>query len=435
MNVRPISANDRKVSYLKQYDLTGDDDPVVMEDGVPDLKTLVGQKSPTRLGIWKTKILWMSPKKEAENKITRILMAGKLTDNTVAYNENLQEFCQAYFPPAMPREDRKTYQVSDITDMADLSIRFMGVGNDRLIHTLERSKGLTPCKRDEKVYRVPPHHFPMGKWASGKTPRVSKNKVKFLHRASIAEVCYTDTFETDDKVFRYGQAVVDYRSRYGDIIPIRSRKKVGWAFGEFCNRHFVPRILIRDNIPENIGGALADECHHRGVKSAFICPYTPEQNYAEGYLGRVTAMASFAMVYSGAPLHLWRYCIMCAVFINNITATYFSKEGIWAIPFELVHHEPYPDSGIVVPFGCGCLVLLKEDEREKFKPRCALMVFVHYAINHPLYTYAVYSPKSKRVLFRQDVIFLTNVFPMREARAMSSLEPNGEKLPGSDISV
>ncbi len=227
LNVRPISANDRKVSYLKQYDLTGDDDPVVMEDGVPDLKTLVGQKSPTRLGIWKTKILWMSPKKEAENKITRILMAGKLTDNTVAYNENLQEFCQAYFPPAMPREDRKTYQVSDIADMADLSIRFMGVGNDRLIHTLERSKGLTPCKRDEKVYRVPPHHFPMGKWTSGKTPRVSKNKVKFLHRASIAEVCYTDTFETDDKVFRYGQAVVDYRSRYGDIIPIRSRKKVG----------------------------------------------------------------------------------------------------------------------------------------------------------------------------------------------------------------
>ncbi len=229
-------------------------------------------------------------------------------------------------------------------------------------------------------------------------------------------------------MYWYGQAVVDYRSRYGDIIPIRSRKKVGWAFGEFCNRHFVPRILIRDNIPENIGGALAEECHRRGVKSAFICPYTPEQNYAEGYLGRVTAMAPFAMVYSGAPMHLWRYCIICAVFVNNITATYFSKEKIWASPFELVHKESYPDSGIVVPFGCGCLVLLKEEEREKFKPRCALTVFLHYAINHPLYTYAVYSPKTKRVLFRQDVIFLTNVFPMREARVMGKLEPDGDKL-------
>jgi hypothetical protein len=54
------------------------------------------------------------------------------------------------------------------------------------------------------------------------------------------------------------------------------------AFGEFCNRHFVPRILIRDNIPENVGGALAEECHCRGVKNAFSCPYTPEQIMPKG---------------------------------------------------------------------------------------------------------------------------------------------------------
>ncbi len=129
-----------------------------------------------------------------------------------------------------------------------------------------------------------------------------------------------------------------------------------------------------------------------------------------------------------APIHLWRFCIICAVFINNITATFFSKEKVWATPFELMHGEPYPDSGIVVPFGCGCLVLLREEEREKFKPKCALMVFIHYALNHPLYTYALYSPKTKKVLYRQDVIFLPNVFPMREARMMGHLVPEGEKL-------
>jgi hypothetical protein len=32
----------------------------------------------------------------------------------------------------------------------------------------------------------------------------------------------------------------------------------------------------------------------------------------------------------------------------------------------------------VVPFGCGVLVLLKEEDRGKFKSRCALMVFAHY---------------------------------------------------------
>jgi len=177
-----------------------------------------------------------------------------------------------------------------------------------------------------------------------------------------------------------------------------------------------------------VGGALAKECHERGVKSAFICPHTPEQDQAEGYLGRVTTMASFAMVYAGAPIFMWIWCIQCAVFINNITATYYSREKVWAIPYELMHGEPYPDSSVVVPFGCAALVLLNKQERKKFKPRCAMLIFIHYAAQHPLYTYALYSPKTKRVLFRQDVIFLTNVFPMREARTKGGLDPDGDSL-------
>jgi len=183
----------------------------------------------------------------------------------------------------------------------------------------------------------------------------------------------------DDPGYRYGQAFVCYRTRYGDVIPIRSRTKVGWSFGEFCCRHFVPKILVRDNIAENIGGALAKECHDRGVKSAFICPHTPEQDQAEGYLGRVTNMASFAMVYAGAPIFMWIWCIQCAVFINNITATFYSREKVWANPFELVHGEPYPDSSVVVPFGCAALVLLNKKQTKK-----EVQTEVYDAHLHPL---------------------------------------------------
>ena len=54
------------------------------------------------------------------------------------------------------------------------------------------------------------------------------------------------------------------------------------------------------------------------------------------------------------------------------------------------------------------------------------MIFVHYAVQHPLYTYAVYSPKTKRVVYRQDCIFLTNVFPMRNARTAAAMNPDGD---------
>jgi hypothetical protein len=76
---------------------------------------------------------------------------------------------------------------------------------------------------------------------------------------------------------------------------------------------------------------------------------------------------------------MWIWAIRCAAFINNISATYYKKEMVWATPYELVHGEPYPDASIVVPFGCAVLVLLEKEEREKFKATCAMMIFVHYA--------------------------------------------------------
>jgi hypothetical protein len=125
---------------------------------------------------------------------------------------------------------------------------------------------------------------------------------------------------------------------------------------------------------------------------------------------------------------MWIWAIRVAVFINNITATYFSREQIWAAPYELLHGEPFPDASIVMPFGCAALVLLDQKDLEKFKSRCALLVFVDYADEHPLYTYAFYSPRTKRILFRQDCIFLPSVFPMRIARQAAGLSSNGEPL-------
>ena len=101
---------------------------------------------------------------------------------------------------------------------------------------------------------------------------------------------------------------------------------------------------------------------------------------------------------------------------------------MWATPYELLHGEPFPDASIIVPFGCAALVLLDEKDLSKFTSRCALMVFIHYADEHPLYTYAFYSPRTKRVLYRQDCIFLTGVFPMRNARRAAGLNPDGEQL-------
>jgi hypothetical protein len=222
MKLSPLYMDDWRMASAKQFEITLEQDSKLWgTDG--GAQTQLDMKSPTKLGKWHSKMLWMS--------IKMAPMRGISSE----YDEDLLTFFDSYFVPLSQPTARRTYKVKDVKDMAELSLRFMGLGTDRLVHTLERSRGLTPTskKKGENVSVVPPHNFPQGRWKSSKAPKVSKDKVKFLHKASIAEVCFTDTFETEDSSYKYGQAFVDYRSRYGDVQPLKSRKKIGWASQSF----------------------------------------------------------------------------------------------------------------------------------------------------------------------------------------------------------
>jgi hypothetical protein len=121
-------------------------------------------------------------------------------------------------------------------------------------------------------------------------------------------------------------------------------------------------------------------------------------------------------------------CYSYCSFISNISASYYSKQKIWSTPYFLIHGEHFPDASVVVPFGCAVLVLRDSYDRAKFKNRAVMMLFAHYSEDHPLFTYAVYSPRTKRIIHRQDVIFLTSVFPVRAACVASGMGPEGDSL-------
>jgi hypothetical protein len=314
---------------------------------------------------------------------------------------------------------------TDPSTLTDLSIRFFGVGTKRLLQTIVISNGLTsPSSRSV----VPTHVFPPGRWKESKTPRVSKGKLTNLHTASVGEVVFTDTFDSGDSKYKYGQVYYDYVSGWGDIFPLRSRTEVGNSLADFCCRNWIPLCLVSDNAGENVGGEIDDVTRRLCIQRVYICPRHPMQNYAEGFLGRLTAMASFAMVYAGPLLFMWIYAIRAAVFFNNITAKYYRKQDLWAQPYQIVHGEAFADSSIVVPFECRALILRDSNDRSKFQSKCTLMIFLHYADEHPMFTYAFYSPRTKRVLYRPNAIFLPTLFPMRLARQASNLDANGDVL-------
>ena len=92
-----------------------------------------------------------------------------LVGRTDDFEEGLADFCHRYVSPLSIPPARKSYQINDVDDLADLSIRFLGIGSERLKRTLERSIGLSPMvKVDGKMRHkiptpVPAHNFPSGR--------------------------------------------------------------------------------------------------------------------------------------------------------------------------------------------------------------------------------------------------------------------------------
>ncbi len=233
LSVEPFQLDDPRYSSLTKCDVTPKGEFVPSNDG-PEPK-------------WVHRTL-----------AARILIAAS------DFGENLKDFCAGFVaPPAIP-PSRRQYDVGSRDDMIQLAIRFFGVGPDRLVHTVAIANGLAapPSKvavRSPSIYKL----FPQGRLNASKTPVVSKGRVGNLKYKSIAEVVYTDTFETGDTRFKYCQVFYDLVSRWGWVFPIHSKTEMGLAFATFCSQNWVPLILVCDNVGENIGGSLIYERNYK----------------------------------------------------------------------------------------------------------------------------------------------------------------------------
>ena len=75
----PMGVEDDRLGSLTTYELTLDQDPTLYQDDNDYAHTMV-MKSPSKLGRWKRKVLWL----------------GTKSINTVKYDENLRDFCRTY---------------------------------------------------------------------------------------------------------------------------------------------------------------------------------------------------------------------------------------------------------------------------------------------------------------------------------------------------
>jgi hypothetical protein len=82
-------------------------------------------------------------------------------NSSLEFDDELRGFSDKFLAPAAIPPSRRQFDVSSPSDMTELSIRFMGAGTDRIVHTVGISNGLE--KNPSKAFnRVPPNFFPTG---------------------------------------------------------------------------------------------------------------------------------------------------------------------------------------------------------------------------------------------------------------------------------
>ena len=115
--------------------------------------------SPSTLGHWTCKLF-------AGATTDHRILAFPLATNS-AFDSELRQFCDGFLAPISSPPARQTYDPANPLHMADLSPRFMGIGDERLRRTIEFNRGLLPA-----TGRVPVHPSP--KAGSGRArPRAS----------------------------------------------------------------------------------------------------------------------------------------------------------------------------------------------------------------------------------------------------------------------
>ncbi len=165
-----VSSDDTRYFSSRIFDLTppGEYSPVTQKAERSDdsVKTICG--------------MWTTMRLPATPPVGRIAALAGFVD----FHSELISFSDKFLAPAGLPPGRKQFDVTNVADMSDLSIRFMGGGTDRILHTVGISNGLSKPPSKKHV-RVPPLSFPQGNMKAFKTPRVSKDLVGHLHQASV----------------------------------------------------------------------------------------------------------------------------------------------------------------------------------------------------------------------------------------------------------
>jgi hypothetical protein len=151
-------------------------------------------------------------------------------------------------------------------------------------------------------------------------------------------------------------------------------------------------------------------------------PYHQWQYGGERYIFRVVNITTYLKLDSQLPESFTIHLAQHAALLLMVSPV--KHDNLWTTGWEVYFQTEY-NYCMLKRIGCLVYYRLEKAERKKFGTHGALAVLIGLnGFKMPDFTYALYKPHSKQMLFRRDVLFAEEYMPCREGRQMlAALKP------------
>ena len=185
---------------------------------------------------------------------------------------------------------------------------------------------------------------------------------------------------------------------------------------EHFSNFVMPYVLRGDFAKQNHFGDNKIMCRGQAVQLKSTTPYHQWQHGGERYMFQLLNMSTYLMLDSQLPESLTIDVAEHAALLLMISPVEY--KGLMTTGYKVYFQTDY-NLSMLKRLGCLVYYRLEKKERKRFGHHGALAV--HIGLNgfkFPDFTYKLFIPHSRQIIYRRDVLFAEDYMPFREGRGM-----------------
>lgn len=205
--------------------------------------------------------------------------------------------------------------------------------------------------------------------------------------------------------FRYANKFVDQRTKWGEIVLLKTKEDAVDALQLFVQTVVIPdgwrlQRLRTDKGTEFTAEAFRKYCREIGVKLEFASTNTPQQIGANERIGRtLSGVVRCLLADSGLPHFLWGELMQTAVYLRNRVPHSALKN---VTPYKTLHGKD-ASLGHLRAIGARAFVHVETHAR-KLDPRAWEGRLVGYSLDST--SFRIYNPEKRNVRESRNVVFI-----------------------------